>query len=47
MTNNDQQKRSAFQSRITGWKHSTGVRYVLFALLVVMFYVSLAPKLLP
>ncbi|MGP0587557.1 HD family phosphohydrolase [Paenibacillus timonensis] len=47
MTNNDQQKRSAFQSRITGWKHSTGMRYVLFALLVVMFYVSLAPKLLP
>lgn len=47
MTNNDQQKRGAFQSRFTGWKHSTSVRYVLFALLVVMFYVSLAPKLLP
>lgn len=47
MTSNDQQKKSAFQSRIAGWKHSTVVRYVLFALLVVMLYVSLAPKLLP
>ncbi|MGG6309875.1 HD family phosphohydrolase [Paenibacillus macerans] len=47
MTNNDQQKKSAFQSRIAGWKHSTAVRYVLFVLLVVMLYVSLAPKLLP
>ncbi|EOS57835.1 MULTISPECIES: HD family phosphohydrolase [Paenibacillus] len=47
MTNDDQQKKSALQSRFAGWKYSTSVRYVLFALLVVMFYVSLAPKLLP
>ncbi|CAM4326276.1 HDIG domain-containing protein [Paenibacillus phoenicis] len=47
MTNDDQQKKSALQFRFAGWKHSTSVRYVLFALLVVMFYVSLAPKLLP
>lgn len=30
-----------------GWKHSAGTRYVLFLCLAVLFYVSLAPNLLP
>lgn len=47
MTNNDQQRKSTVSSRIAGWKHSVAVRYALFVLLVVMLYMSLAPKLLP
>ncbi|MGZ7442455.1 HD family phosphohydrolase [Paenibacillus sp. TH7-28] len=47
MTNNDQQNKSAFQSTFAGWKHSTTVRYLLYAVLVVMLYAGMAPKLLP
>ncbi|WP_019636285.1 HD family phosphohydrolase [Paenibacillus fonticola] len=47
MTSNEMQKGKTLQSRTAGWRHSVSLRYVLFALLIIMFYVSLAPKLLP
>lgn len=47
MTSKEKSKSSTFQSKTAGWKHSVPVRYVLFLLFVVLFYVSLAPKLLP
>lgn len=47
MTNNDQQNKGAFQSTFVGWKHSTTVRYLLYAVLVVILYAGMAPKLLP
>ncbi|WP_411347544.1 HD family phosphohydrolase [Paenibacillus sp. WLX2291] len=36
-----------FYSRLAGWKTDRLSRYILFALLLVLFYVSLAPNLLP
>ncbi|MFB5759267.1 HD family phosphohydrolase [Paenibacillus medicaginis] len=35
------------QYRMNGWKYSVATRYLLFLFLVILFYVSLAPGLLP
>ncbi|WP_138493266.1 HD family phosphohydrolase [Paenibacillus pinistramenti] len=47
MTSNQNTNRNSIQSKMAGWKHSAGMRYALFALLMIMLYVSLAPNLLP
>ncbi|MDQ0088456.1 putative nucleotidyltransferase with HDIG domain [Paenibacillus anaericanus] len=47
MTPKEQQVGNSIRTRTAGWKHSPAVRYALFLLLIVMLYVSLAPKLLP
>lgn len=47
MTPNEQAKGKDLQSSNVGWRSSVAVRYALYALLVIMIYFSLAPKLLP
>ncbi|WP_223067140.1 HD family phosphohydrolase [Paenibacillus caui] len=47
MTSKDHNNRKNIQSKMVGWRHSVGMRYALFLLLIILFYVSLAPKLLP
>lgn len=47
MTPNEQAKGKELQSNNVGWRSSVAVRYALYALLVLMVYFSLAPKLLP
>jgi putative nucleotidyltransferase with HDIG domain len=36
-----------FQYRLTGWKYSAGVRFLLFLVLALLFYFALYPKLVP
>lgn len=47
MTSIDRNKQNKLHSTAVGWKHSVGVRYALFLLLIIVFYLSLSPKLLP
>lgn len=47
MTPNEQAKGKQLQSNTVGWRSSVTVRYVLYGLLIVLIYFSLAPKLLP
>ncbi|SDX07493.1 HD family phosphohydrolase [Paenibacillus sp. PDC88] len=47
MTLKELSKDKSFQNRKLGWKNSRGVRYLLFLFLMILFYVSLAPGLLP
>lgn len=47
MTSKETSSGKSFSMKHVGWKHSAGTRYVLFLCLVVLFYVSLAPNLLP
>lgn len=47
MTSNDRNNRSKLHTKTAGWKHSVGVRYALFLLLIIVFYFSLSPNLLP
>ncbi|MDO3409171.1 HDIG domain-containing protein [Saccharibacillus sp. CPCC 101409] len=46
MTSKEKRKRKA-DPKLAGWKNSRAVKMALFALLTLMFYVALAPKLLP
>ncbi|GIO65591.1 HD family phosphohydrolase [Paenibacillus cookii] len=47
MTSKETSSGKSFSMKHVGWKHSAGTRYVLFLCLAVLFYVSLAPNLLP
>ncbi|MGN7357771.1 HD family phosphohydrolase [Paenibacillus sp. SAF-054] len=47
MTSKESSSGKSFSIKNVGWKHSAGTRYVLFLCLAVLFYVSLAPDLLP
>ncbi|GGF83102.1 HD family phosphohydrolase [Paenibacillus aceti] len=47
MTSNELQKKIKFQSKTAGWRYSASVRYILYVLLIVILYVSMASKLLP
>ncbi len=47
MTSKEPSKINSFYSRLAGWKTGRGTKYILFALLLVIFYASLAPNLLP
>ncbi|WP_211745485.1 HDIG domain-containing metalloprotein [Paenibacillus sp. Marseille-Q4541] len=47
MTPKELSKDKSFQNRKTGWKNSRGARYLLFLFLLILFYVSLSPSLLP
>lgn len=47
MTTNEGQKKDKLHSKTAGWKHSSAVRYALFALLIAMLYFSMSSKLLP
>ncbi|GAK39642.1 HDIG domain-containing protein [Paenibacillus urinalis] len=47
MTLKELSKDKSFQNRKLGWKNSRGIRYLLFLFLMILFYVSLAPGLLP
>ncbi|MCP1185784.1 HDIG domain-containing metalloprotein [Paenibacillus sp. 1781tsa1] len=47
MTSKEPSKGKSFQNKATGWKYSVWARYLLFLFLVILFYVSLASKLLP
>lgn len=47
MTLKELSKDKSIQNRKLGWKNSRGVRYLLFLFLMILFYVSLAPGLLP
>ncbi|MCJ8011417.1 HDIG domain-containing protein [Paenibacillus sp. KQZ6P-2] len=47
MTSKETSSGKSFSIKSGGWKHSAGTRYVLFLCLTVLFYVSLAPNLLP
>ncbi|MCZ4142333.1 hypothetical protein BZG17_31570, partial [Escherichia coli] len=48
MTSKETSKGKSFQkNRTTGWKYSVWARYLLFLFLVLVFYVSLAPRVLP
>ncbi|OPA78412.1 metal-dependent phosphohydrolase [Paenibacillus selenitireducens] len=38
---------TTFQYKMTGWKYSVGVRFLLFLFLTILFYFSLAPHLVP
>lgn len=39
--------RNQHQVNMTGWKYSVGIRFLLFCLLTLLFYFSLAPSILP
>ncbi|MBP1999169.1 putative nucleotidyltransferase with HDIG domain [Paenibacillus shirakamiensis] len=47
MTSKETPKGSALHTKTAGWKHSVPVRYVLFLLFIIVFYVSMSPQLLP
>lgn len=47
MTLKELSKDKSFQNRKLGWKNSRGIRYLLFLFPMILFYVSLAPGLLP
>ncbi|WP_458121707.1 HD family phosphohydrolase [Paenibacillus sp. Z6-24] len=47
MTSKEPSQRNSFYSRVAGWKSGRGTRYILFAVLLVLFYGSLAPNLVP
>ncbi|GAV12277.1 MULTISPECIES: HD family phosphohydrolase [Paenibacillus] len=46
-TNRSGNGNSKRQVNMTGWKYSVGVRFLLFFLLTLLFYFSLAPSILP
>ncbi|WP_152398445.1 HD family phosphohydrolase [Paenibacillus cellulositrophicus] len=47
MTSKEASSGKSFSTKNIGWKHSAATRYVLFLCLAILFYVSLAPDLLP
>ncbi|AWB46984.1 metal-dependent phosphohydrolase [Paenibacillus sp. CAA11] len=47
MTSKETSNNSSVQNKIAGWRNSVWARYCLFLLIIVLLYVSLAPKLLP
>ncbi|MDO7905455.1 HDIG domain-containing protein [Paenibacillus sp. JX-17] len=47
MTSKELSKGKALQYRNGGWKYSVATRYLLFLFIAILFYVSLAPQLLP
>lgn len=47
MTDNNTSLKRKFNVKGSGWKYSAGLRYVLYVLLVVLFYVFLSDKMVP
>lgn len=47
MTSKEPLKDRALQYRTSGWKYSVATRYLLFLFLMLLFFVSLSPRLLP
>ncbi|CAM2830998.1 HDIG domain-containing metalloprotein [Paenibacillus sediminis] len=47
MTSKDVSQHKLKHKKASGWKHSVQTRYALFFILILLFYLFLAPKLLP